>query len=158
MKTKISKQDLWYHNELIKECGSAKKAAEALEISPQAFYDRLKLRGIPAVGNKRKFYHEPQSVVEKTDWMAKLLDGKTVGEVADKLHCHPNTVRVRMHQCGIYRTNRGVEPVGLQTREQRIEWLRELLQKHGNAYRVAKALGVKPQAIYERMERYGLKG
>ena len=140
---------------IIAKHGSAYKAALAEGVTPSAFYCRMKAVDLPRSTFLLK--GEPVSIMEKKVWLEDLLKGRTVRKVAKMLDSSPTAIHVRMKHCGISKANHGAEPAGLKTREERVEWLRELLNKHGSGCKVARFLGVSEQAIYERMKRYGLK-
>jgi DNA invertase Pin-like site-specific DNA recombinase len=140
---------------LIAEHGSAYKAAKNTGVSLQAFYERMDRAGI-----SRTVSHlldgEPEDITQKRLWLEELLKGSTVKKVASQFGIHENSIRARMRKCGIDRTNHGIEPQGLNTKEQKAEWLRGLLAEYGSIPKISKALKVSEQALYERASRYGV--
>lgn len=140
---------------LIDEKGSAYRAALHLGISPQAFYERMDRVGLER-NRDNLLPGEPKAQKAKKVWLQELLDGDTVVGVAEKLHCSVGSVQRRMKLCGLRRSP-DVTPNRVRPRDLRGPWLQRQLKKHGNGRRVALALGISPQAVYERMKRYGIK-
>jgi hypothetical protein len=142
---------------LIKTHGSAYKAALALEVTPQAFYERMERLGLSRT--KRTIVGEPKGWKNQRSWMTGLLnEKKSIAGIAQELGCCREAVQARLRRFGLRSTaNRGVEPKGLLTPKARKAWLQGLLKKYGNANKVAKALNVTPAAVYQRCNNYGIK-
>jgi predicted transcriptional regulator len=131
---------------LIRKHGSAYKAAKALGITPQAFYERMKRLRIPRTGYPLR-PGEPRQKCAKVAWLRGLVGKKSVGEVARELGCSQSAVRARMSCYRILLR----PPV-----EARVKSLKKLLEKYKTGYAVAKVLQVTPQAVYDRISRHGL--
>jgi hypothetical protein len=140
----LNKQDL---NKLIKKHKTAYRAARALKITPQAFYDRMECRGMKRAGYPL-LPCEPRPICAKKAWMRGLIRRKTVKQIAREMKRSESAIRSRMHSYGI--TIR----LPLATR---VKVLAKLLEKYKTGYAVAKVLKVSPQAVYERMTNHGLK-
>jgi DNA-binding NtrC family response regulator len=152
MKPKMTAEEL---QKLIDEKGSPYRAALSLGISPQAFYERMDRAGL----ERNRDYllpGEPTSKKDKKVWLSELLDGNTVIGVAEKMHCSVGAIQRRMKLCGLRRSP-DVTPNRVRPKDLRGPWLQRQLKKHGNGRRVALALGISPQAVYERMKRYGIE-
>jgi len=141
---------------LIKTHGSAYKAALALEVTPQSFYERMERLGLPR--NKLVIVGEPKHKGSKRKWLRELFQKeKTVGNIAKRLGVCPETVKRRATIVGLKpRANRGCEPSYIRTLTDRKIWLQDLLKKYGNPNKVALALNVTPAAIYQRCNNYGI--
>jgi Zn-dependent peptidase ImmA (M78 family) len=140
---------------LIKEEGSAYKAARKLEITPQAFYERMQRAGVKPAGYKL-FPGEPAEKKAKLGWLKDLLQKQTVKQLAKRFRVSESAIRGRMQSYGIR-----MQP----DKEERIKKFKELLKKHKEllkkhktGYALSKVLKVTPQSVYERMKTYGLKG
>jgi hypothetical protein len=133
------------------------KASKALGVTPSAIYERMKR--VELARKRRLIPGEPTAGVNRKVWWTELLATHgTIKKVAKAVGCSVWTVQVRFKRFGIIaRGNRGVEPVGLNSRAKKVRWLKGLLVTHGNAKKVAEVLGCTPSAVYERMGRYGLK-
>ena len=141
---------------IIKEHGSPYKAAQALNITPQAFYERMDRVDMPRT--KRTIKGEPTTWKEHRTWITNLLKKKhSITAISKHLGCSKDSVQARLKKFGLRSTAaRGVEPKNLLSLEQRKKWLEGLMKKYGNACKVAKALNITPAAIYERLNRYGI--
>jgi len=138
---------------LLEIYGNPCAAARALKVSPSSFYERMDRVGL---AHPMRYVKEPQDNPAEF-WQKLLTKTGSIKRVAKKVGCSVWTVEDRIKRYGLQaRGNRGVEPQTLKTRVQRVEWLRGLLSKHGNGFKVAKALGCSASAVYERMKRYGL--
>lgn len=140
---------------LIEKHGSAYAASIAEGITPQAFYERMDRVGLKAHGYRRLF-GEPKGKVAKRKWLRTLLkECGSVAALSRRLGRSYTATRERLQRLGIdtpSHLHRG-EPEDLRGKKR---WMKALLKKHGNACKVAKVLKVSPQAVYERVDRYGL--
>lgn len=135
---------------LIKVYGSAYKAAKALRITPQSFYEQMRNRGIKPTGYKL-IEGEPKGRMKKKVWMQDLIT-KHQGNlcaVARELGISRSAVVSRMETYKVKNPN-----PDRKTRER--EFTRVFISKSGQVSAVAKVLGVTTSAVYERMRRYGL--
>jgi hypothetical protein len=140
----MKKQDI---NKLIKKHGSAYRAARALKITPQAFYERMERAGIKPSGYPL-LPGEPRPICAKKAWMRGLVRRKSVRQIARETKRSESAIRSRMQSYGI------LLRLPLATR---VKVLAELLEKHGTGYAVAKVLKISPQAVYEKINRHHLK-
>lgn len=139
---------------LIKTHGNPKKAAEALNISSQAFYERMEHLGIPR-SYEKKLPGEPETIADRKKWLQTLLEFYSVPEVAVLLRTGATTIRTRMKKFKLKPKPRpNKTPVNITSAHGKCDWMVGLLKEHGTPYGVAKHLHISPQAIYERIERY----
>ena len=140
----MKKQDL---NKLIKKHGSAYRAARALKITPQAFYERMENAGMKPAGYPL-LPGEPRPICAKKAWMRGMVRRKTVRQIARETKRSESAIRSRLQSYGI------LLRLPLATR---VKVLAELLEKHKTGYAVAKVLKVSPQTVYERLAKHGLR-
>lgn len=137
---------------LIKKHGSAFAAAKSLDITPQAFYERMEHVGLVPHGYDL-LPGEPKDPVKKVRWLKGLITNHSVKDIAKRYHRSVSAIHDRMQRYGLRARRRFNDGPDAETRK---AWLERLLKKHHTGYRVAKRLGVSASAVYERMERYGL--
>lgn len=136
---------------LIERNGSPYAAANHLDISPQAFYDRMKRAGMKPEGYK-PFPGEPETMRAKKKWLTDLLSkhDNNVCAVARELERSPTAIRSRMKA---YKVN-----LGLPTLTQRKRSFKKLFSEcSADVNKMANKLKISKQAVYERINRYGLQ-
>lgn len=138
---------------LIKKHGSAYAASMVLKITPSAFYDRMSSAGVKAEGYDL-LPGEPRDFSKKKQWLKGLLEKHTGAEIAKKFNRSLSAIHDRMQRYGLRsprRFNDGDTP------QERKAWLKRLIKRYGSGYKVAQHLDITPSAVYERMERCGIK-
>jgi len=143
---------------LISEHGSAYRAAKAMVISPQSFYEQMKRQGLTPQGYKRMKGEPEDMALRKRFYRKELKEAGSVAELANRWGRSPSAVRQKLQTHGVVLPKRKLLPGEPESAGKKVAWMGRLLKKHGNGYRVAQVLGISSQAVYERMERYGLKG
>lgn len=136
---------------LIEKHGSAFAAARYLDISPSAFYERMQRADMIPKGYEL-LPGEPDSMRAKKRWLIALLSkhDNNVCAVARELKRSPTAIRDRMKA---YKIN-----LKLPNFSQRKKAFKKVFSKCGeNAEKMAKELQITKQAVYERINRYGLQ-
>lgn len=141
---------------LIKKHGNPSKVAKALKIAPATIYYRMSRLNLKCI--RRSIKGEPSTnIARKTFWAKLIKQAGTIEKAAKLAQCSSWTVCQRLNKYGLVsKGNRTSEPAYIKTRTQRVSWLTNLLKKHGNPFKVAKAIGVTPSAVYQRIKRYEL--
>jgi hypothetical protein len=93
---KLADRKKWF-KDLLKEKGSIKAVAEALDISMSAAYERC---GVYGIRTHVLLRGEPEEIADKKVWLEGLLKDATVSEVAKKLGRTPNAIwdRIRRYK------------------------------------------------------------
>lgn len=143
---------------LLKKCGgNVKKVAEALDVSIQTVYGRMRQAGLKTA-KKKGLPGEPEDTVKRRAWLLKKMKGRTVKEVAEELECSTATISMRLRKSEIRLRDSKLFPVmvlGCKAKDaQKKKHLKNLLKQHGSVKAVAKEVGLTVQSIYEAMRRY----
>ena len=134
---------------MIKKHGSAYSAANAMGITPSAFYDRMNRLGMKPEGYK-PLKGEPEKKGAKKKWLKDILEKHewNISAAARSLKISTTALRSRMDSYGI-KNARNAEA-------RRKEFTRAFRASKRNVAKTAEALGITVSAVYERMDRYDL--
>lgn len=142
---------------IIKDHGSAYRAAKSLGISPQSFYEQMKRQGLTPQGYKLMKGEPQDKSLRKSYYQKELKEAGSIPELARRWGRSPTAVREKLMTHGVDIPKRHLLAGEPEEADKKKVWLGRLLKKHGNGNQVARELGISSQAVYERMERYGLK-